>query len=80
VVRNQGQAGFKVICRVKLVGRRSAKLRWRVTKRHRTVTHGVVFARHGRARLRLSGDEGLRRGRYVLHVAGRKRGIAFVVR
>ncbi len=71
----------KVTCKVKLAKpKSSASVAWRLTRRQRTVAHGVARARSGRIRLDLPGADRLPPGRYVLHLAGRKRGTAFVLR
>jgi hypothetical protein len=80
LIRNRDAARVDVTCRVKLVGRRSARLRWRLTHHGHDVAHGIARARHGHALLRLSEHRRLRRGRYVLHIAGRRHGTVFVVR
>ncbi len=80
LVKNQGVDRVKVVCEVKIVDRRPARLRWRLTRHRRTVAHGVLNARNGHARLKLSEVERLQQGRYVLHIAGRRHGTAFVVR
>jgi hypothetical protein len=71
----------KVTCKVKLAKPKSnASVAWRLTRRQRTVAHGVARARNGRIRLDLPGADRLPPGRYVLHLAGRRGGISFVVR
>lgn len=71
----------KVTCKVKLAKpKSSASVAWRLTRRQRTVAHGVARARNGRIRLDLPGANRLPPGRYVLHLAGQRHGTAFVVR
>jgi len=71
----------KVTCKVKLAKpKSSASVAWRLTRRQRTVAHGVARARNGRVRLDLPHAGRLPPGRYVLHLAGRRQGTAFVVR
>jgi len=60
-----------ITCTITLVRARttSAQLRWSLSRRGRTVAHGVALARRGRVALRLGS---LRRGRYTLRIAGRR--------
>jgi hypothetical protein len=72
----------KVICKVRLVSSSSsssARVRWRLSRNGRTVAHGSVRARDGRATLRLSSLANLRNGRYVFRLGGR-RAATFVLR
>jgi hypothetical protein len=74
-------AKTKVTCKVKLVKpKSSASVAWRLTRRQRTVAHGVARARNGRISLALPGVDRLPPGRYVLHLAGRRQGTSFVIR
>ncbi len=78
-VKRRGKV--RVTCKVKLAKKKSSALiRWRLTRRQRTVAHGVARARNGRVRLDLPGADRLCPGRYVLHLAGQRQGTAFVVR
>jgi hypothetical protein len=76
----KGKIRVKVTCRVRLIGKKKARLAWRLTHRQRTVASGVARARNGFLMLPLSRITRLHRGRYVLHLAGRRQGAAFVVR
>ncbi len=79
-VKKKGKTTVKVTCKVKLVDSKgSARVGWRLTRHGHTVAHGIARTRHGRITLPLSRIVRLHRGRYVLHVAGRRRGTVFVV-
>lgn len=79
-VKKQGKTKVKVTCKVKLTSKAAASVAWSLTRNGRTVAHGLARARDGRLRLRLSPLGNLPPGRYVLRLAGRDRGTAFVVR
>jgi virginiamycin B lyase len=80
-VKKKGKTKVKVTCTVKLLSSTSsARVSWHLTRNRRTVAHGVAHARHGRVKLAISRIEKLHKGRYVLHIAGRNGGTAFVVR
>jgi hypothetical protein len=69
----------KVTCVVTLASMRRGELRWSVRRGGRTYGQGVVFARDGRATLRIPRADRLRRGRYVLRIAGVSRGAGFTI-
>jgi hypothetical protein len=76
---SKGRVKIKVTCEVALVSARKGALDWRLRRHGRTVQHGVVFAHNGRASLRIPGADRLRRGRYVLRIAGRAHGTGLVI-
>ena len=78
-VKWKSRSKVKVTCKVKL-NAASARVRWNLTRKGRIVVGGVGRARNGHFKLHLPKIEKLHKGRYVLHVAGRKGGTAFVVR
>jgi hypothetical protein len=78
-VKKKSQTKIKVTCKVTLILARQGALRWRLVHRGRAYEHGVVFARDGRATLRIPAVNRLSSGRYVLRIAGRAGGTVFVI-
>lgn len=67
----------KVTCKVQLLASASsARLRWSLLRGGHTYAHGTTRARHSRVRLNLGR---LAKGRYLLHLQGRKGGTVIVV-
>jgi hypothetical protein len=63
----------KVTCKVRLASASKRELPWSLRRHGRTIQHGVVVAHKGRATLRLPGANRLKRGHYVVRIAGRER-------
>jgi streptogramin lyase len=81
VTKSRNSRNVKVTCKVSLVHRStSARVGWRLVRRGHTVARGTARARHGRLTLSLRQFGHLRRGRYTLRIAGRRRGTTIVIR
>jgi hypothetical protein len=71
--RVRGRQRKRITCtitRTRAAARHTVK--WRLTRRGRTVAHGTVRARNRRATIRLTKLAHLRAGRYTLHIAGQR--------